>query len=183
MVVAMSDRLDKDDWVLAGLKTLRRDGIDAVRVERLATQLKVTKGSFYWHLKDRKALLSAMLATWKREATQAIIDEVEHRGGDALARLRALFEIVLVSDGKLELAIRAWASTDKATANAVKSIDLKRIGYLETLYQELGFSKFEANVRARLGYQAVLGQYAMAHSQPTDAEFNAVLAVLTHKPK
>lgn len=182
----MSSRLDKQDWVIAGLKTLSRDGIDAVRVEPLAAKLKVTKGSFYWHFKDRKALLTAMLSLWKREATHAIIDEVEQRGGSAKERLRTLFEIVLKSDGKLELAIRAWATTDKTVAGAVKTIDGKRIGYTENLFHDLGFSSVEATARAHIAYHSLIGQYAMGHNQPgvgPKAQFEAVFAMLTRKPK
>jgi len=182
----MSNRLDKNDWIRAGLKTLSREGIDAVRIEPLASKLNVTKGSFYWHFKDRKALLSAMLAFWKREATHAIIDEVEQRGGPARTRLRTLFEIVLLSDGKLELAIRAWATTDKTVAGAVRTIDRKRIGYTEQLFHDLGFSSVEATARAHLAYRSLIGQYAMGHSQPgigPKAHFDAVFAMLTRKPK
>lgn len=45
----MKDSLDRSVWVAAGLTTLAAKGLDAVRVERLAADLKVTKGSFYWH--------------------------------------------------------------------------------------------------------------------------------------
>lgn len=182
----MSNRLDKTDWIRAGLKTLSREGIDAVRVEPLASKLKVTKGSFYWHFKDRKALLTAMLSLWKREATHAIIDEVEQRGGPAKVRLRTLFEIVLQSDGTLELAVRAWATTDKTVASAIKTIDRNRIGYTEQLFHELGFSRVEATARAHLAYRSLIGQYAMGHNQPgigPKAQFEAVFAMLTRKPK
>jgi AcrR family transcriptional regulator len=40
----------------------------------------VTKGSFYWHFEDRRALLEAMLEAWRARATNAIIDEVEAKG-------------------------------------------------------------------------------------------------------
>ena len=56
---SMSMRLSRQEWIDAGLKAMARDGVDAVRIERLAAALKVTKGSFYWHFKDRDALLEA----------------------------------------------------------------------------------------------------------------------------
>lgn len=181
----MSNRLEKSDWISQGLKSLSRDGIAAVRVEPLAKKLKVTKGSFYWHFKDRNALLAAMVAFWKREATHAIIEEVERRGGSAKTRLRTLFEIVLRSEGKLELAMRAWATTDPSVARTLKTIDRKRIGYTESLFRELGFSKVEATARAHLAYHALIGQYAMGLSKPglgPKGEFDAVFAMLTRKP-
>lgn len=162
----MTNRLDKSDWIAAGLKALQADGIDAVRVEPLAAKLKVTKGSFYWHFKDRPALLSALLECWQRRATNAIIDEVETVGGPAKAQLRKLFEIVLQADGRLEMAIRNWAKTDKAAARAVKSIDKKRIGYVANLFEDDGFTAPEARMRARFAYFALIGQYTIAESGP-----------------
>ncbi len=42
----MKDSLDRSAWVSAGLAALADKGLDSVRVERLAADLKVTKGSF-----------------------------------------------------------------------------------------------------------------------------------------
>jgi AcrR family transcriptional regulator len=39
----------------------------------MAKALGVTEGSFYWHFRDRQALL----ARWEKNATQAIIDEID----------------------------------------------------------------------------------------------------------
>ena len=97
----MSRRLGKQEWINAGLVALAAHGADAVRVERLAETLHVTKGSFYWHFKDRNELLQALLEAWQSRATRAIIDAVETRGGDARARLTTLFTIVAESDGRL----------------------------------------------------------------------------------
>ena len=51
----------KPQWLRAGLEALRKGGVGAVRVERLAEDVGVTKGSFYWHFRDRRDLLDAML--------------------------------------------------------------------------------------------------------------------------
>jgi hypothetical protein len=40
----MSMRLSRREWIDAGLKAMARDWVDAVRIERLAAALKVTKG-------------------------------------------------------------------------------------------------------------------------------------------
>jgi AcrR family transcriptional regulator len=87
----VSKRLGRQEWINAGLKALAEHGAEAVRIERLADTLRVTKGSFYWHFKDRGALLEALLEAWQARATNAIIDQVEARGGDARTRLETLF--------------------------------------------------------------------------------------------
>src|SRR5215469_13533470 len=58
-------RLDRRDWVDAGIVILASKGVDAVRVESLAKQLNISKGSFYWHFKDRGDLLEAILERWE----------------------------------------------------------------------------------------------------------------------
>lgn len=184
----MKERLSEDEWVRAGLRTLAREGIDAVRVERLAVDLEVTKGSFYWHFKDRNALLSALLVAWRTRATGAIIDEVETKGGDALQRLRTLCRITYQADIRLERAIRDWAARATVADAALQEIDNRRLAYLRKLFIDLGFPPGEARARARLAYDACLGQILVARrSNPkhegsrreTERYIDRVVAILS----
>src|SRR5215472_12218561 len=60
-------RLEKKDWMRAARLALLEGGPNAVRVETLARKLHVSKGSFYWHFKNREALLEALLREWEEE--------------------------------------------------------------------------------------------------------------------
>jgi AcrR family transcriptional regulator len=157
----VNTKLDRQAWIGAGLAMLAEGGVDAVRVERLARVLKVTKGSFYWHFKDRPALLAALLEAWQAEATTAIIARVEAGGGDAAARLRHLLAIVVRSDGRLDMAVRDWAGYDMAVRAAQDAVDRQRLGYVEGLFRDLGFPPAAALARARFAYQALIGQFRM----------------------
>jgi AcrR family transcriptional regulator len=157
----MDKRLDKERWIDAALRELAAEGVAAVKVERLAAKLEVTKGSFYWHFKDRSALLEAMLETWRRRATHTIIDEVEAKGGNATERLSTLFTIVSKLDGHIDRSIRAWAAHDGAARRSLDEIDLRRLDYLTGLFREMSFGEAEALARARLVYHALIGQFAM----------------------
>lgn len=159
--IDMNKRLGKQEWISAGLKALSEQGVDLVRVEKIAVALQVTKGSFYWHFKNRDALLKAMLEAWKARATNDIIVKVEQSGGDARVRLQSLFRIVLESDGRLDMAIRAWANNDQVAQSALAEIDKRRLAYLETLFMDLGMNSLEAAARARFSYHALIGQFAM----------------------
>ncbi|RYY87103.1 MAG: TetR/AcrR family transcriptional regulator, partial [Comamonadaceae bacterium] len=53
--------LQRADWVRAGMRILARSGVDAVLIPPLATELGVTKGSFYWHFASRDELLLALV--------------------------------------------------------------------------------------------------------------------------
>lgn len=173
----MADKLDRSDWVKAGLAALAAGGIEAVRVERLAIALKVSKGSFYWHFRDRPALLAAMLESWQAKATGDIIDRVEALGGDASARLAALLSIVFRSDGRLEMAVRDWASRDTAAREAQAIVDQRRLAYVERLFLEHGFDAREAGARARFAYQALIGQFSLG-SQGSDEAIGLLREVI-----
>ena len=41
---------------MAGFRALSAEGPQGIRVEAIARQLKLSKGSFYWHFKDVQAL-------------------------------------------------------------------------------------------------------------------------------
>ena len=50
-----------------------------MRVEALAARLGVSKGGFYWHFADRRALLDEMLDTWEKAGTDDVIARVDGR--------------------------------------------------------------------------------------------------------
>src|ERR671931_16228 len=91
-------RTPRTSWIEEGLRALGVGGPDAVRIETLAQALGVTKGGFYWHFEDRRALLEEMLDTWERVVIEEVIERIEGRGGDARAKLRRLSAIASTSD-------------------------------------------------------------------------------------
>lgn len=146
-------RLDRNDWIELALKTLAMESVEAVLVVPLAKKLGVTKGSFYWHFKNREELLMAALDTWRQRTTQRIIEYVDARGGDAEQRLRHIFKIAVESKyqmlgGQIEIAIRDWARQDPAARKIVAAVDDERLKYLASQYEELGFEESEARTRA-----------------------------------
>ena len=109
-----SIRLDAAAWIAAGFDALADGGIDAVRVEPLAKSLAITKGSFYWHFADRRALIDAMLAAWTDGRIAAIRQQTER--GEPAAVLRTLADLYTrhanLRGLTIELAIRSLARTD-----------------------------------------------------------------------
>ena len=151
----------KAQWLSAGLEALRKGGVGSVRVERLAGDVGITKGSFYHHFRDRGALLDAVLEYWSREMTDAEFERIQAlRGGDsARARCVALAEDVLEKGmGRYDPAIRAWARADRKVAAAVAQVDRRRIKALAGFFEEGGFTPAEARTRARTFYTFLLGE-------------------------
>lgn len=154
-------KLTRQDWLERGLTVLSETGVETVRVEPLAKQLGVTKGSFYWHFKSRNDLLTAILQLWVETQTNKVIDQVESMAGDASTKLLNLFAIAVEDDGQIENAVRAWARHDSETAAVLKDVDQRRLGYTYQLFIQVGFEPFDAMVRARMVYYALVGEFTI----------------------
>jgi AcrR family transcriptional regulator len=171
-----STRTPRGSWIDEGLRALGQGGPDAVRVERLAQGLGVTKGGFYWHFEDRPALLAEMLEAWEGLVVDQVIDIVERGGGDARDKLWRLSKLALSSrEGiRIELAVRDWARRDKAVAKR-----LRRLDYLHSLFGAFCAEPAEVEARAMLFYCLWIGNHFVA-GNPARSRGDAVKAALRH---
>jgi AcrR family transcriptional regulator len=129
-------RLDRDDWLRAARRALLRGGPAAVRVETLAAQLKVTKGSFYWHFRDRAELLETILREWEAE-TAELVSRV-NAYADAREGVTWLLEevgrrVVVSERGEApsDAAIFAWSAVAPAVARRVARVETERLEFFE----------------------------------------------------
>ncbi|MEL6470240.1 MAG: TetR/AcrR family transcriptional regulator [Cyanobacteria bacterium J06623_4] len=178
-------RLDAQAWIRAGAQVLAQSGVNAVKVEPIAKQLQVTKGSFYWHFKNRRALLEAILHDWVAAETDRVIEQVESEGGSAKEKLLRLFELTVQDDGQVERAIRAWAVSDSMPAEVLQIVDQRRLNYTKDLFVAVGFTPFEALVRARLVYYALVAEFMLSKEPEKRAdrlkEMRLQHKILTHQ--
>ena len=54
-------RTSKSEWLEKALEVLEAEGVNAVKIDRLAKLLETSRSGFYWHFKDRQDLLSCLL--------------------------------------------------------------------------------------------------------------------------
>jgi len=162
--MAAPTRTPRTSWIQEGLRALGVGGLDAVRIEKLAQALGVTKGGFYWHFDDRPALLEEMLDAWERLVVDEVIERVEGGGGDARAKLRRLSALASSSGDlmKIELAIRDWARRDKAVAKRLRRIDNRRMEYMRSLFGAFCRDKDDVEVRCMLVFSLFIGNRFIA---------------------
>lgn len=136
---------------------MANQGFEALKIEVLARQLKVSKGSFYWHFKNRQELLEAILQRWEQE-TNWLIEESQTEA-TAEKRLFKLFALIeqICQQSDPEFAIFTWASQDLNIQKRVSIVETKRVNYLTELLQEYGFSAAEARQKAEVAYFAFMG--------------------------
>jgi AcrR family transcriptional regulator len=157
-------RTPRSTWIAHGLRALAAGGPDAVRIEPLARALGVTRGGFYWHFRDRGALLDQMLDTWERATTEEVVKRVGHEGGDARARLRRLFALTFSSDEwvTIDLAVRDWARRDQAVAGRLRRVDNRRMDYLRSLYRAFCPDPDDVEARCMLSFSLLIGNHFIA---------------------
>ena len=175
--------LTRDDWLRAAVAALAEGGVEAVKVERLAKTLGVSKGSFYWHFKDRPQLLAAILDFWDADFTQQLIDNAADRTTPK-ERLRHLAQDALVKtvygidSARAEAAIQSWAATDAHVAERLRAVDSARLAYLEKELAAAGQQPDKARARAKMLYLALLGLYAARGYNQDLADDSAYLALV-----
>jgi len=155
--------LTPEHWVEAATGVLVDQGIDHVRVDLLAKSIGVSRGSFYWHFKDREDLLRQVLEAWRQRATLQLTQRLERASPDPLAQLRDVISLPFRGRSaqraaRIELAIRAWARRDPMARQAVDEADALRIGYIAQVFSGLGFGIAEARHRAFLLYSYVVAE-------------------------
>ena len=179
-------RLDAEAWITAAFEALAAGGIDAVRVEPLAKALDITKGSFYWHFADRRALIDAMLESWSTGRIAAIRAQALDRGAPA----QVLHELVDLYTHRantrglaIELAIRSLARGDEAAAKAVRSVDRERLRQVAQLFAGIGWPAADAQARAILFYSYLFGQSLLdPQVVPAAARDGAIAALIAGAP-
>ena len=192
MVVAERKRLTREDWAAAALDALGEGGLSAVAVEPIAVRLGTTKGSFYWHFRNREALVEAALQRWEQRNTTDVITSVAD-APDPLAALRALITQVLSAataaagdPAAIEPALQANA-THPLVRPALERVSRRRLEHLALMFTRLGFGPAEAGRRATLLFTAYLGHVQLARATPAllprgaalDAYADALVAAVT----
>jgi AcrR family transcriptional regulator len=152
----MTKRLAARDWIDFALKTLAREGFDALKADVLARQLGVSRGSFYWHFTDLDDFHARVIEHWRQTATEAVIADLE-RYESREERLEVLLRRALGHHKALEMRMRAWEDNGAKAAQAVRDMDRRRREYMERLLVEAGITPTLAASRVQLLYWVYLG--------------------------
>jgi len=152
--------LDRDAWLRKALDVLFANGISQIKVEVLARKLKLTKGSFYWHFKNRDELLRSMVDWWRDQQLSFIARLAVQQVADPASQIKAVINFTQhTEDSHHDLAMREFARFNKLAAQAVASVDQQRVDYLAQLFRAADFNEQEALLRARALYFYQVGEY------------------------
>ncbi len=151
-------RLSAQDWERGALDMIAEQGLGAIAVEALARQLKVTKGSFYWHFRNRDALLQAALRRFEADDEHELATHVGQLDGDPRRRLDALFRWVSTEVQPHRIYAALLQALDHPLVKPVMTrVSRRRMDLLVLAFRQAGLDHDAARYRARLSYAAYVG--------------------------
>ncbi|NJD36671.1 MAG: TetR/AcrR family transcriptional regulator [Betaproteobacteria bacterium] len=164
--------LDREAWIKGAIAILAEHGAERLRVEILAKRLGVTKGSFYWHFKDRRDLLDAVLTFWKDGRIRDIRKQTQAEPGGEVAALLHTIEVYASARNRkgisIEAAVRDWARRDAQAVAVVEEVDAERLACACRLFLACGLESREAQARSVMLYAYVFGVSLMHCGSFTD---------------
>lgn len=151
----------REDWTEAGLAALAEGGLAGVAVEALARRLGATKGSFYWHFKDRGELVRGVLERWERVATDEVLEALSQLPTPR-ERLERLAEVALLAErtGRAESHLLASVG-EPVVRRVLRRVTRKRLRGLQALFEAQGAAPSAARQKATLALATQLGMTAL----------------------
>jgi AcrR family transcriptional regulator len=144
-------RLTREAWLQYALQVLRLEGLQGMRIDRMASDLGVTKGSFYWHFEDLKDLQGSVMKHWRDRYNNIIIENREFLDAEpAVGLLSAVTRIREEGLDEYEVAIRNWAFHDPYVEEVVRKVYGERKTFVRSFFTRLGFRGMDAEIRTRL---------------------------------
>jgi AcrR family transcriptional regulator len=156
--------LHPDDWVRAALSRLAGQGVESVRVEVLARDLGVSKGSFYWHFRDRSVLLEKLLAHWEEGELEWL--SAEDGEGAAMQWAKFIERTAHPERMRMEVALRAWARGDERVATRIATVEKRKARLVADVLREIGFTQNAADSWSEVVLLICLGWLDRATRDP-----------------
>jgi AcrR family transcriptional regulator len=141
---------------------LADEGPEALRATRLARELGVTTGSFYWHFESADRFREDLQRYWKDEVVVGLVREARQRAEHPAKALEELSELIRTRKAyRYDRGMRSWAKHDDGARRTVELADSWRKEILSELIGVSGPGQQEADDRAALVGAAWVGSQEM----------------------
>lgn len=156
---------------------MAEQGHGGVRVDRIATRLALTKGSFHHHFHGIDDYHRALLERFESDAIDAV-----HAAVDAVSDLPPEQAVMALPahvsfDSRLEAGVRGWAFESEHAQAVLKRVDGARLDALVRLWKPVVGDTRQARTAALVPHLLMIGA-SVACPRPTAADLKDVFSLL-----
>ena len=120
-------------------------------IDNIVKLMGVTKGSFYWHFKDRNDFLEHLVTYWDENFTRNVMQHIAAMQGDAGKRLLELMMYVTRKRlARYDAAILSLAHNEPHVSNQIAVVFESRIEFVASLIAEMGYKGLDLELRSRM---------------------------------
>lgn len=149
-------RASKHDWLREGLRILAEQGAPALTIDRLASALGLTKGSFYHHFQGLPGYKAALL-DFVEEVMADRVSAATAVAATPLDGMTRLFDSTVVEASPFEVALRAWALQDEEVRAVQERVDDHRFATVHSFCRQVVGDEERALVMSRLAQALMIG--------------------------
>ncbi len=153
MVVAIKKKKkhSREQWLQKSLDVISGLGFGRIVIDNIVKSIKVTKGSFYWHFKDRNDFLEHLVTYWDENFTRNVMQHIAAMQGDAGKRLLELMMYVTRKRlARYDAAILSLAHNEPHVSNQIAVVFESRIEFVASLIAEMGYKGLDLELRSRM---------------------------------
>jgi len=166
-------------WLEAARAAFLDGGVDAVKVQPLASRLNLSRTSFYWFFADRAALLDALLQDWEATNTGALVAGCTAYAdtiAEAVLNVISVFLDETRFQPRYDMAVRGWAHRSAAVSARATAADEARLAAIRAMFARFGYVQAEADVRARTIYLVQVGYISLQTRESLEARLARIPA-------
>ena len=142
--------VSKAGWIELALDVLAKEGIQGVKIGRLADILGIARSGFYWHFENIEELHDQLLDYWAHEYTGIVMRNPRVLEGEPRDRLNLVIEMVAKYDlAGFDLAILAWGQADDRARRVFDEVYAARYEFIGSIIAEAGFTGPDLAMRTR----------------------------------
>lgn len=170
-------RGSREGWLEAAYAALIREGINGVKIQPLAEQLRLSRTSFYWFFENRDELLQALVSLWVERTSKPLTAAT---GAYAETETEAMLNVIgcflkeETFDAKLEFAMRGWGLKDPAIMARINAADVERLAALKAMLERWKHPPEDADVRARTIYLVQIGYISMKVEETIETRLSRI---------
>ena len=157
-------RLSKEAWLRTSLDILAEEGEQKLTIDHLVKAMGVTKGSFYWHFKNRAEYIRELVCFWADFHTRAIVHELNLILDPAKRLLRLMVILTEENQSRYDISIMNWGKREPVAQQKLQDVFNMRMQFIRSIFKELGFEgdELEMRVQTMVFFQTMeSSQYAL----------------------